>query len=85
MRITILQVFWGCISLLEVAYGVAVLVGVASSSPWSKLLTVSGHVILASILWIHAKSVDLKSKAAITSFYMFIWKVCCRSLWAFTS
>ncbi|XP_023537912.1 homogentisate phytyltransferase 1, chloroplastic-like [Cucurbita pepo subsp. pepo] len=69
------RVFWGCISLLEVAYGVAVLVGVASSSPWSKLLTVLGHVILASILWIRAKSVDLKSKAAITSFYMFIWKL----------
>lgn len=71
------RVFWSCISLLEVAYGAAVLVGVASSSRWSKWLTVLGHVTLASILWIRAKSVDLKSKAAITSFYMFIWKVCC--------
>ncbi|XP_038889435.1 homogentisate phytyltransferase 1, chloroplastic isoform X1 [Benincasa hispida] len=69
------RVFWSCISLLEVAYSAAVLVGVASSSPWSKWLTVLGHVTLASILWIRAKSVDLKSKAAITSFYMFIWKL----------
>ncbi|XP_022153308.1 homogentisate phytyltransferase 1, chloroplastic isoform X2 [Momordica charantia] len=69
------RVFWSCISLLEVAYGVAVLVGVASPSLWSKCLTVFGHVSLALILWIRAKSVDLKSKAAITSFYMFIWKL----------
>ncbi|KAA0055535.1 homogentisate phytyltransferase 1 [Cucumis melo var. makuwa] len=69
------RVFWSCISLLEVAYTAAVLVGVASSSPWSKWLTVLGHVTLGSILWIRAKSVDLKSKAAITSFYMFIWKI----------
>ncbi|XP_022929670.1 homogentisate phytyltransferase 1, chloroplastic-like isoform X2 [Cucurbita moschata] len=69
------RVFWSCISLLEVAYSAAVLVGVASSSPWSKWPTVVGHITLASVLWIRAKSVDLKSKAAITSFYMFIWKL----------
>ncbi|TKY54557.1 Homogentisate phytyltransferase 1 [Spatholobus suberectus] len=34
-----------------------------------------GHAVLASILWYRAKSVDLKSKASITSFYMFIWKL----------
>ncbi|XP_062115637.1 homogentisate phytyltransferase 1, chloroplastic-like [Humulus lupulus] len=38
-------------------------------------MQVLGHTILASILWTNAKSVDLSSKAAITSFYMFIWKV----------
>uniref|UniRef100_A0A2N9HW89 Homogentisate phytyltransferase n=1 Tax=Fagus sylvatica TaxID=28930 RepID=A0A2N9HW89_FAGSY len=69
------RVFWTCISLLEMAYGVALLVGIASSSLWSKLITVLGHTILASVLWNRAKSVDLKSKDAITSFYMFIWKV----------
>jgi len=69
------RVFWICISLLEMAYTVALLVGVASSSLWSKLLTVVGHTILASVLWNRAKSVDLKSKDAITSFYMFIWKL----------
>ncbi|KAF5456336.1 hypothetical protein F2P56_025831 [Juglans regia] len=36
---------------------------------------VLGHAILASTLWNRAKSVDLSSKAAITSFYMFIWKL----------
>lgn len=39
------------------------------------LFQVSGHAILATILWNRAKTVDLKSKAAITSFYMFVWKV----------
>ncbi|KAI8565844.1 hypothetical protein RHMOL_Rhmol03G0292300 [Rhododendron molle] len=69
------RVFWICISLLEMAYCVAVLVGAASSSLWSRYLTVSGHAVLAAILWNRAKSMDLKSKAAITSFYMFIWKL----------
>nr|BBD96135.1 homogentisate phytyltransferase 1, chloroplastic-like [Rhododendron dauricum] len=69
------RVFWICISLLEMAYCVAVLVGAASSSLWSRYITVSGHAILAAILWNRAKSMDLKSKAAITSFYMFIWKL----------
>ncbi|XP_042483051.1 homogentisate phytyltransferase 1, chloroplastic-like isoform X2 [Macadamia integrifolia] len=69
------RVFWICIYLLEMAYVVAVFVGAASSFLWSKLLTVLGHVILASILWSRAKSLDLSSKAAITSFYMFIWKL----------
>nr|AEZ53107.1 aromatic prenyltransferase [Epimedium acuminatum] len=69
------RVFWICVYLLEMAYGVAVLVGAASPSPLSKLVTVLGHVVLASILWLNAKSVDLTNKTAITSFYMFIWKL----------
>ncbi|XP_061360431.1 homogentisate phytyltransferase 1, chloroplastic-like [Gastrolobium bilobum] len=69
------RVFWICVSLLEMAYGVALLVGAASPCLWSKTATGLGHAILASVLWYQAKSVDLKSKAAITSFYMFIWKL----------
>ncbi|KAK1368362.1 hypothetical protein POM88_034454 [Heracleum sosnowskyi] len=38
------------------------------------ILKVLGHMMLSSILWICAKSVDLDSKVAITAFYMFIWK-----------
>ncbi|KAL5549235.1 hypothetical protein UlMin_004466 [Ulmus minor] len=68
-------VFWTCISLLEIAYGVAILVGASSGFLWSKIITVLGHTVLATILWRSAKSVDLSSKAAITSFYMFIWKL----------
>ncbi|KAK9099840.1 hypothetical protein Scep_023270 [Stephania cephalantha] len=69
------RVFWICVYLLQMAYAFALFVGAASPFLWSKLITAVGHVILASTLWYHAKSVDLNSKAAITSFYMFIWKL----------
>ncbi|KAG8372360.1 hypothetical protein BUALT_Bualt12G0058000 [Buddleja alternifolia] len=69
------KVFWICIALLEIAYTVALLVGATSSCTWSKWTTVIGHTVLGLLLWNRAKSVDLKSKAAITSFYMFIWKL----------
>ncbi|KAM0933777.1 putative homogentisate phytyltransferase [Dioscorea sansibarensis] len=69
------KVFWICIYLLEMAYAVAMVIGGTSSCFWSKCVTVMGHAILASALWNHARSLDLKSKGAITSFYMFIWKL----------
>ncbi|XP_038698874.1 homogentisate phytyltransferase 1, chloroplastic-like isoform X2 [Tripterygium wilfordii] len=69
------RVFWICISLLEIAYGVSTLVGGASLLGWSKYIMVLGHSILALVLWNRANSVDLKSKVAITSCYMFIWKL----------
>ncbi|XP_031376381.1 homogentisate phytyltransferase 1, chloroplastic-like isoform X2 [Punica granatum] len=69
------RVFWICISLLEMAYVVAILVGSISPCLWNKVITVLGHAVLATALWARAKSLDLKSKAAITSFYMFIWKL----------
>ncbi|XP_029125743.1 naringenin 8-dimethylallyltransferase 1, chloroplastic-like isoform X2 [Cajanus cajan] len=69
-------VFWFCISLLEMAYGAAILfVGATSSFLWSKLITGLGHAFLASILWYHAKSVDVKSKEETFSFYILIWKM----------
>nr|BAG12674.1 flavonoid prenyltransferase [Sophora flavescens] len=72
------RVFWICISLLEMAYGVTILVGATSPFLWSKISTGLGHAILALVLWFHAKSVDMKSNAALQSFYLFIWKL----LWA---
>ncbi|KAI3775307.1 hypothetical protein L1987_49878 [Smallanthus sonchifolius] len=69
------RVFWICILLLEVAYGVAILVGASSPFLWSRYITVLGHAILGLILWGRAKSTDLESKTAITSFYMFIWQL----------
>ncbi|KAL8242895.1 hypothetical protein R6Q59_013197 [Mikania micrantha] len=69
------RVFWICISLLEVAYGAAILVGASSPFIWSRYITILGHVILGLLLWGRAKSTDLESKSAITSFYMFIWQL----------
>ncbi|XP_047338758.1 homogentisate phytyltransferase 1, chloroplastic [Impatiens glandulifera] len=69
------RVFWICITLLEMAYGVAILVGASSSCLWSKYITVLGHIILGTLLWIRARSIDFNDKNSITSFYMFIWKL----------
>lgn len=69
------RVFWICILLLEVAYGVAILVGASSPFIWSRYITILGHAILGLLLWGRAKSTDLENKSAITSFYMFIWQL----------
>ncbi|KAF8376768.1 hypothetical protein HHK36_031564 [Tetracentron sinense] len=69
------RVFWLCINMLLMAYGTAVVIGASSSFLLSKLVTVLGHCTLASILLVRARSIDLTSKASVTSFYMFIWKL----------
>ncbi|CAN1303382.1 Homogentisate phytyltransferase 1, chloroplastic, partial [Linum perenne] len=60
--IALFKVFWTCIALLEIAYGIAMMVGAASPFVWSKCITVIGHTILSFLLWNRAKSVDLSSK-----------------------
>ncbi|KAK7315331.1 hypothetical protein VNO77_33871 [Canavalia gladiata] len=67
-------VFWTCVSLLEITYGVAIMVGMSSPYLWSKIITGVGHAILALFLWYQAKSVDLESNVSTYSFYMLIWK-----------
>ncbi|MED6140757.1 hypoxanthine-guanine phosphoribosyltransferase [Stylosanthes scabra] len=71
------RAFWLCISLLEITYGGAIIMGVTSPFLWSKIFTVLAHAITALILWFCANSVNLKSKEAIQSFYMFIVKLLC--------
>ncbi|XP_019432480.1 PREDICTED: naringenin 8-dimethylallyltransferase 2, chloroplastic-like [Lupinus angustifolius] len=68
------QVFSICISLLNMAYGVGILVGATSPYLWSKISVVLGHATLALVLQYRAKSVDPKNKDSVQSFYMFIWK-----------
>ncbi|XP_059659134.1 homogentisate phytyltransferase 1, chloroplastic-like [Cornus florida] len=69
------RVFWLCITMLLMAYGAAMVIGASSSFLANKLVTVLGHCALASLLLFRARSVDLASKASVTSFYMFIWKL----------
>ncbi|XP_019459273.1 PREDICTED: naringenin 8-dimethylallyltransferase 2, chloroplastic-like [Lupinus angustifolius] len=69
------RVFWICVSLLQMAYGVAIMMGALSPFLSVKIVMGLGHSILASLVWYHAKSVDLKSNPAIQSFYTFIWKL----------
>ncbi|XP_052109365.1 naringenin 8-dimethylallyltransferase 2, chloroplastic-like [Arachis duranensis] len=69
------KVFWFCVSLLEIAYGAAILIGASSPFLWSKIFSVSTHAIMALILWNRAHSVDLSSNISLQSFYMFIFKL----------
>ncbi|XP_024402099.1 probable homogentisate phytyltransferase 1, chloroplastic [Physcomitrium patens] len=69
------RVFWMCVTLLEAAYLVAIITGLTAPTLASKVITATGHAIMAGILWERSDSVDLTSKAAITSWYMFIWKL----------
>ncbi|KAI3524564.1 hypothetical protein L1887_03223 [Cichorium endivia] len=68
-------VFWLCIWLLEMAYGMAILIGLSSTHFWIRSIMVIGHMILGFILWREANLVDLKNNEAIESFYLFIWKL----------
>ncbi|KAK8919319.1 hypothetical protein KSP39_PZI021350 [Platanthera zijinensis] len=69
------KVFWICVYLLELVYTFAIVVGAASSHPWSKHITVVSHAILSLILWKQAKSTNYMNKSEISSFYQFIWKL----------
>ncbi|KAK7392589.1 hypothetical protein VNO78_21032 [Psophocarpus tetragonolobus] len=70
------QVFWVCVSLFEMAFGVAFVAGVLSPTClWIKIITSLGHVCLASILMYQTKYVDVTSPASTRSFYILIWKL----------
>ncbi|KAH9534078.1 hypothetical protein CY35_18G087600 [Sphagnum magellanicum] len=69
------RVFWLCVWLLQAAYTTAVVVGLTSSTLWTKVVMGVGHIALAGILWMRSQNVDLKSRAAIAAWYMFIWKL----------
>ncbi|KAL5699964.1 hypothetical protein ACHQM5_025475 [Ranunculus cassubicifolius] len=75
VRIGPKRVFWLCITMLLMAYGIAVVVGASSSNTFSKIVTVLGHSTLAAILWHCAQNIDLTDKQSVTSFYMFIWNL----------
>ncbi|KAL2642657.1 hypothetical protein R1flu_010244 [Riccia fluitans] len=69
------KIFWLCVWLIQASYAVAIGVGVTNPFLWGKASMILGHACLGAILWKRANAVDLKSKAAITSFYMFIWQL----------
>ncbi|KAL9318968.1 hypothetical protein ACSQ67_015485 [Phaseolus vulgaris] len=76
MRLGQKKVFWICVFLYEMAFGVAFLAGATSSSPvWIKIATSLGSFVLASILWYQTKYVDVTNPASTRSFYKFIWKL----------
>ncbi|XP_014511542.1 glycinol 4-dimethylallyltransferase-like isoform X2 [Vigna radiata var. radiata] len=70
------NVFWICVFLFEMAFGVAFVAGASSSSPfWIKIVTCLGNVVLGSILWYQTKYVDVTNPASTRSFYSLNWKL----------
>ncbi|KAL0911223.1 hypothetical protein M5K25_019346 [Dendrobium thyrsiflorum] len=69
------KVFWICVCLLEMVYIFAIVFGATSSRPWSKLITILGHSVLALFLWKQTMSVDLQNKFSVESFYVLIWQL----------
>ncbi|XP_042519962.1 coumarin 8-geranyltransferase 1b, chloroplastic-like [Macadamia integrifolia] len=64
------------ISILLIAYGLGVIMGVSSSSSLLfKLITILGHSGMAAVLLLHSRTVDLIDQLSTQSFYMFIWKL----------
>ncbi|XLU68557.1 hypothetical protein S245_027610, partial [Arachis hypogaea] len=68
------KVFWFCVFLLEMAYGVAIMIGASSPFFWSKFFVVLSHAIMALFVWYRATLVDLSSKDSLQAFYMVIFK-----------
>ncbi|XP_068493719.1 glycinol 4-dimethylallyltransferase-like [Phaseolus vulgaris] len=76
MRLGQEKVFWICVFLFEMAFGIVFLAGATSSSPfWIKIVTSVGSFALASILWYQTKYVDVTNPASTRSFYSFNWKL----------
>ncbi|XP_057729418.1 naringenin 8-dimethylallyltransferase 2, chloroplastic-like [Arachis stenosperma] len=69
------KVFWFCVFLLEMAYGVAIMIGASSPFSWSKIFVVFSHAIMALFVWYRATLVDLSSKDSLQAFYMVIFKL----------
>nr|XP_043627291.1 homogentisate phytyltransferase 1, chloroplastic-like [Erigeron canadensis] len=69
------RMYWICIWILEIAYLGAACVGATSPIPWSKYVTIGSHLAMALLLWVRAKSVDLKNMEAVQSMYMFLWQL----------
>ncbi|KAL9451484.1 hypothetical protein AB3S75_013114 [Citrus x aurantiifolia] len=64
-----------CVNTMLVGYGCALIAGASSSFMINKLVTIIGHSILALILWIQSKKVDLDNFESTFGFYMLIWKL----------
>ncbi|KAH9685563.1 hypothetical protein KPL70_014006 [Citrus sinensis] len=69
-----------CVNMMLVGYGCALVAGASSSFMINKLVTIIGHSILALILWIQSKKVDLDNFESTFAFCMLTWKASDRLL-----
>ncbi|KAH9685565.1 hypothetical protein KPL70_014006 [Citrus sinensis] len=75
-----MQVLPLCVNMMLVGYGCALVAGASSSFMINKLVTIIGHSILALILWIQSKKVDLDNFESTFAFCMLTWKASDRLL-----
>ncbi|XLT70466.1 hypothetical protein HN873_026905, partial [Arachis hypogaea] len=76
IRLGVKPVFWLCVSLIQMAYGIAITMGALSPVLWSKIVTVVAHAFMVFYVWNHAlNSVDLSSKDSLHSFHLFMFKL----------
>ena len=69
------KVFQAGLAILGVAYAGAVAVGFTCTHGWSRVVTVTAHAGLVSLLAWKAREVDCRNPQALYTFYMFIWKL----------
>jgi len=68
------HVFWICIGLLELAYGVAVIVSLCSPVAWSRAAAAAAHSVVGALVWWRAKNTDISDSRSIYACYMDVWK-----------
>ncbi|GLT90355.1 hypothetical protein SLE2022_082920 [Rubroshorea leprosula] len=66
------NVFWLCVNMILLAYGAAMVVGATSSSRLSRLITITGHSLLASLMVFRVQSIDLTNKASLHAEFFLI-------------
>ncbi|GFR42837.1 hypothetical protein Agub_g3795 [Astrephomene gubernaculifera] len=72
-------VFRLCVQLLSCCYGWAMLAALSlpglAAGGAARAALFGGHAVLCGLLLARARSVDVGSPAALTSYYMFVWKL----------
>jgi homogentisate phytyltransferase/homogentisate geranylgeranyltransferase len=69
------NVFWGTRWLLTMCYLGMIAWGLLTAVPLNLLVFIGSHTLLLILLWWRSQAVNLDDKAAIASFYQFIWKL----------
>ena len=69
------KVFAGTRWLLSLCYVGIIIWGVFTAVPLNLPIFIGSHLFLLALLWWRSQDVNLEDKAAIASFYQFIWKL----------
>ncbi|KAH9685640.1 putative homogentisate phytyltransferase 1 [Citrus sinensis] len=70
----LLKVLPLCVNMMLLGFGGAVVAGATSTLMISKLVTIIGHIILALMMWLRSRKVDLDNFDSQFGFYMFLWQ-----------